>query len=82
MKTYGIFGGIKLEALFPNTSLSKLFDLSGKRRTLITYCIYGLNQGWIYWGGGGGEDAIFHDKAKNIRDKMRYSHLNNNIMLL
>jgi hypothetical protein len=25
--------------------------------------------------------AIFHDKAKNIRDKMRYSNLNNNMMI-
>jgi hypothetical protein len=28
---------------------------------------------------GGG--AIFHDKAKNIRDKMRYSNLSNNMMI-
>ena len=46
-------------------------------------------QGWIYWGmcaphlalargyaGGGG---YFHDKAKNIRDKM--SNLSNNMMI-
>ena len=35
-------------------------------------------QGWIYWGvypGGG----YFHDKAKNIRDKM--SSLSNNMMI-
>ena len=25
--------------------------------------------------------AIFHDKAKNIRDKMRYSNLSNNMMI-
>jgi hypothetical protein len=45
-----------------------------------------VNQGWIYCvcgvGGGGGAPslalarggAIFHDKAKNIRDKMKYSN--------
>jgi hypothetical protein len=42
-------------------------------------------QGWIYWGvqggGGGGGGAIFHDKAKIIRDKMRYSNLSNNMMI-
>ena len=26
--------------------------------------------------------AIFHDKAKNIRDKMRYSNVSNNMMIL
>ena len=30
-------------------------------------------------GGAGG--AIFDDKAKNIRDKMRYSNLSNNMMI-
>jgi lantibiotic modifying enzyme len=25
--------------------------------------------------------AIFHDKAKKIRDKMRYSNLSNNMMI-
>ena len=30
-------------------------------------------------GGAGG--AIFHDKAKNIRDKMKYSNLSNNMMI-
>ena len=25
--------------------------------------------------------VIFHDKAKNIRDKMRYSYLSNNMMI-
>ena len=30
-------------------------------------------------GAGGG--AIFHDKAKNIRDQMRYSNLSNNMMI-
>jgi hypothetical protein len=30
-------------------------------------------------GGGGG--AIFHDKAKNNGDKMRYSNLSNNMMI-
>ena len=25
--------------------------------------------------------VIFHDKAKNIRDKMRYSNLSNNMMI-
>ena len=47
-------------------------------------------QGWIYWGvctphlslargyaGGGG--GYFHDKAKNIRDKI--SNLSNNMMI-
>ena len=40
-------------------------------------------QGWIYWGGGGGTGggATFHDKAKNNRNKMRYSNLSNNIMI-
>jgi hypothetical protein len=42
-------------------------------------------------GGGGGGCAtplaltrggvIFHDKAKNIRDKIRYSNLSNNMMI-
>jgi hypothetical protein len=31
--------------------------------------------------GGGGEGAIFHDKAKNIRHEMRYSNLSNNMMI-
>ena len=41
-------------------------------------------QGWIYWGvqGGGGGGAIFHDKAKIIRDKIRYSNLSNEKMLM
>jgi hypothetical protein len=25
--------------------------------------------------------VIFHDKSKNIRDKMRYSNLSNNMMI-
>jgi hypothetical protein len=47
------------------------------------------------WGGGGGcaqiappipgqrgrGGAIFHDKGKNNRDKMRYSNLSNNMMI-
>ena len=32
-------------------------------------------------GGARGGGAIFHDKAKNIRDKMRYSNLRNNMMI-
>jgi hypothetical protein len=31
----------------------------------------------VCWGGG----AIFHDKAKKNRDKMRYSNLSNNMMI-
>jgi hypothetical protein len=52
-------------------------------------------QGWIYWGvqgvctppspgqrgGKGGGGAIFHDKPKIIRDKMRYSNLSDNMMI-
>ena len=48
-------------------------------------------QGWIYWGvctphralargyPGVGAGGYFHDKAKNIRDKM--SNLSNNMMI-
>jgi hypothetical protein len=51
-------------------------------------------QGWIYWGvgtggctllalvRGGAGGAIFHDKAKNIRDKVRYCNLSNNMMII
>ena len=51
-------------------------------------------QGWIYWGSAGGAHppspgqggvqgggAIFHDKQKIIRDKMRFSNLSNNMMI-
>ena len=31
--------------------------------------------------GGGAGGAFFHDKAKNNRDKMRYSNLSNNMMI-
>ena len=31
--------------------------------------------------GGTGAGAIFHDKQKIIRDKMRYSNLSNNMMI-
>ena len=47
--------------------------------------------GLLGGGGGGGaregcrgqrgQGAISHDKAKNIRDKMRYSNLSNNMMI-
>ena len=50
-----------------------------------------IYQGWIYWGGGcapplalargGARGAIFHDKKKTIRDKMRFSNLSNNMMI-
>ena len=44
-------------------------------------------QRWIYCGGGGrggggeGESVIFHYKSKNIRDKIRYSNLSNDMMI-
>jgi hypothetical protein len=56
----------------------------------------GLIQGWIYWGvggrgggrvhrlalaRGGAGGPIYHDKAKNNGDKMRYSNLSNNMMI-
>ena len=31
--------------------------------------------------GGAGGGTIFYDKAKNIRGKMRYSNLSNNMMI-
>ena len=48
--------------------------------------------GSVCGGGGGGGvrtpkpegvqgGSIFHDKAKHIRDKMRYSNLSNNMMI-
>ena len=64
----------------------------GQSATFSSY----INQGWIYCvcvcGGGGGAHpypwpkgvrggAIFHDKAKNNRDKMRNSNLSNNMMI-
>ena len=30
---------------------------------------------------GGARGAIFHDKKKTIRDKMRFSNLSNNMMI-
>ena len=32
-------------------------------------------------GGGGAGGVIFHDKTKNIRDKMRYNNLSNKMMI-
>ena len=43
----------------------------------VFYNLYG-NQGWIYWGGGGGV-LFFMIKQKIIRDKMRYSNLINEL---
>ena len=52
-----------------------------------------LQQGWIYWGGGGvpgspvpgspgqGGVLFFMIKQKIIRGKMRYSNLSNNMMI-
>ena len=37
------------------------------------------NQGRIYWHVQGG--AIFHDKGKNIRNKIRYTNLSTNMMI-
>ena len=37
-----------------------------------------LEGGWEFGGAGG---VIFHDKAKNIRDKMRYNNLSNKMMI-
>ena len=47
--------------------------VSSLRRTIFTSDMVDL------LGGGGG--VIVHDKAKNNRDKIRYSNLSNNMMI-
>ena len=48
-------------------------------------CGGGGGGGWVRipkpWPEGVQGGSIFHDKAKNIRDKMRYSNLSNNMMI-
>jgi hypothetical protein len=51
-------------------------------------CMCIMFQGWTYWGGGGvgppgqGGGLFFMIKQKIIRDKMRYSNLSDNMMII